>query len=206
MNAKHAKNCEELRSRFEGKEAILVEQGALRVQVSNIEAQGFGISADVEEIPTPGLGVGRFHRPGAPNKPMRRRRFRAGYLTRFSAESWEMGYGGWTLYFAPRVVQAVIDFAARLPKDADTYEAYKQVSGLAFELTAHEPTQQVFPDVVEPRTGRFRRSDLPAVVVEVSSDWVSCPFCDKRFKLYDARRWDGEMHVTCGQRIIINVA
>src|ERR1035438_6113927 len=46
---------------FEGREAIYIEKGVVRVRVSNIRAtMPQVIEADVEEIPTPGLGVGRF--------------------------------------------------------------------------------------------------------------------------------------------------
>jgi len=129
MDSKDASNCEVLRARFEGREAIYVEKGALRVRVSNIHnvqyAQGSSIAADVEEIPTPGLGVGLFppHRPG-------RNPFRwtiAGDPTSYSDQDWSMGYGGWCLYFAPETIQAVIDFAARRSNNADPYQDYREV-------------------------------------------------------------------------------
>lgn len=122
-------NCEVLRTRFEGREAIYVEKGALRVRVSNIhnvhEAQCSSIGADVEEILTPGLRVGLFppYRPG--RSPLRWTI--AGDPTSFSDQSWWMGYGGWCLEFAPEFFQAVIDFAARRPNSADPCEGYSEV-------------------------------------------------------------------------------
>ena len=92
---------QEVRAMFEGREAIYIEQGAVRVRISNIRGSASQaiISAEVEEIPTPGLGVGRFrHLPG--NKPLRWT-INAGYLTVFSDQLWTMGYGGWSLYFHP---------------------------------------------------------------------------------------------------------
>ncbi len=207
MNLRHARNCEELRTKFEGREAIYVEQGALRVRVSNIEARGgFRIRAEAEEIPTPGLGVGRFHSPVPRGPRPLRWKIGAGYLTSFSAHAWEMGYGGWSLYFAPGIVQAVVGFAARIPDNADANEAYRELCRLLRDLTAHEPSQFVFTDVVEQGSGEFRKSDSPAIVVKVSSGWIACPFCQMHFMLSDARRWEGETHITCGQKIIIKVS
>lgn len=129
MDSKDANNCEVLRARFEDREAIYVEKGALRVRVSNIhnvhERQGSHIGADVEEVPTPGLGVGLFppHRPG--RIPLRWTI--AGDPTAYSDQSWWMGYGGWILEFDPEIVQAVIDFAARRPNNADPCEGYSEV-------------------------------------------------------------------------------
>jgi hypothetical protein len=50
-------NCTCLRRRFEGREAIYIEQGALLVRVMRIEANTAAqtITADIEEIPTPGF-------------------------------------------------------------------------------------------------------------------------------------------------------
>lgn len=136
MDFKHASNCEELRTRFEGREAIYVEKGALRVRVNNIHnigAPGSSIGADVEEIPTLGLGVGLFppHRPGT--SPLRWDI--AGDPTSFSDQTWSMGYGGWCLYFAPEIVQAVIDFAARRCNDADPCGKYKELCHLLINRT-----------------------------------------------------------------------
>jgi hypothetical protein len=80
--------------KFEGKEAIYIEKGALRVRVSDIRESGpASISANVEEIPTPGLGV------GALNNSQRSRSIRweigACYLTVCSNHVWP--YGIWRL-------------------------------------------------------------------------------------------------------------
>ena len=50
----------ELRARFEGREAIYVEKGALRVRISNIGWDGakLCITARVEEIATAGFPKG----------------------------------------------------------------------------------------------------------------------------------------------------
>jgi hypothetical protein len=72
MHPKHANNCRELQARFEGKEAIYAGYGVLRVRVHDIRARaGFSVSAEIEEIPTQGLGVGvlRLYQHGL--EPMR---------------------------------------------------------------------------------------------------------------------------------------
>lgn len=205
VNSKHLSNCEELRTRFEGREAIYVECGALRVRVNNIHPRGgFRIRADAEEIPTPGLGVGMFHRPPPIGTNHLRFKIGAGYLTTFSQQSWKLGYGGWSLYFAPEIIQAVVGFAAQLPKNADPDESYRHMCRLPLDLGTHERDQLVFPDVVEPWTGAFRKNDSPAITVEVSSGWVTCPYCDMRFMLSYSQRWDGDRHITCGQRLFLN--
>jgi hypothetical protein len=136
MDSKDANNCEVLRDRFEGREAIYVEKGALRVRVSNIHnigADGSSIGADVEEIPTPGLGVGLFplHRPG--RNPSRWTI--AGDPTSYSDQDWSMGYGGWSLYFSPETVQAVIDFAAQRSDNADPCEGYSEICRMLNDRT-----------------------------------------------------------------------
>ena len=54
---------EQLRARFEGREAIYVEKGALRMRVSDIrgDTSQLHISAEVEEIPTGAFPAGVFY-------------------------------------------------------------------------------------------------------------------------------------------------
>jgi hypothetical protein len=204
MNTKHASNCEELRSRFEGREAIYVEKGLLRVRVTDIHARGgFRIGADAEEIPTPGLGTGMFHQRRLSGASPVRWRFRAGYLTTFSAQSWQMGYGGWSLYFSPVIVQSIVEFAAQLAVNADPEKANRELGLLLRNADAHEPSQPVFPNAVVPGSGEFRGSDSPPIAVQVKSGWILCPCCDMRFSVSDPGRWNGKEHATCGQRLII---
>ena len=126
-------------------------------------------------------------------------------MTTFSAQSWKSGYGGWSLYFAPEIVQAVVSFAAGLPAaGADPDQACREICGLLRGIESREPEQLVFPDAVEKGSSEFRRSDALPVAVLVLSGWIDCPCCDMRFKVSDPRRWDGEQHTTCGQRIILS--
>lgn len=63
MDLTYSRNCEVLRARFEGREAIYVEKDALRVRVTNIRFLGQSVGADVEEIMTrPGEEASRCRR------------------------------------------------------------------------------------------------------------------------------------------------
>lgn len=129
MDSQHARNCELLRDRFEGREAIYVEKGALRVRVTNIRSMGRTVGADVEEIITPGLGVGLFARRHPPvTSPLRWDI--EGNSAAFSDQRWWMGYGGWVLHFDPEILQAVMGFAAQRSNDADPCEGYSEVCSL----------------------------------------------------------------------------
>ena len=119
---------QEVRALFEGRDAIYLEKGAVRVRVSNIcgSASKKIIGADVEEIPAPGLGVGIFATQRSGAKP-RRWRIGAGHLTTFSDQCWEMGYGGWSLYFHPKAVEGVMELAARFPANLDSGGRYNMI-------------------------------------------------------------------------------
>ena len=60
-----AATVEKLRASFEGREAIYLEKGAIRVRVSNLRSADLGtLLADIEEIPTAGFPI--WIRGGAP--------------------------------------------------------------------------------------------------------------------------------------------
>ena len=109
MKAQYAANCEFIRENFEGREAIYIEHGAARVRVTNIRvnAEELYLEAQVEVIPTPGLS---YRIPGSPNT--QKWGIGSGYLSIFSVNSWHVGYGMWSLWFEPRLVQDVVDLAA----------------------------------------------------------------------------------------------
>ena len=88
--------AEQLRRLFEGREAIYVEYGALRVKVAGIRAAiaQRSISAEVEEIPTPGLPVGALYESSMWGPRPMRWSIEGGYLAEFSDNRWRMGYGG----------------------------------------------------------------------------------------------------------------
>ena len=140
-----------LRANFEGKEAIYIEKGALLVRVRDIRSSGLRptVAAQIDELPA--FRVGGFdgaRRNG--NRPLRWT-IRAGYLTEFSDHCWTMGYGGWSLYFDPRLVQAILELASRFPADTDTFDRYhKIIRFLQQDQTVVQAKWQVvFPAVAE---------------------------------------------------------
>ena len=136
----------QLRGLFEGREAIYIEYGALRVKVSKIKvntAQLFA-SAQVEEIPTAGFPVGLFSEtPRRGRKPLRWK-IKGGYLTEFSEYSWRMGYGGWSLFFAPKILDGVLSLARQFPDNLDARERYRDVVRYLQAHGAYQPVQRLF--------------------------------------------------------------
>lgn len=139
---------ERLRVPFEGREAIYVEMGALRVRVTDIHGnvtQQY-VSAEVEEIPTTGLPVGQFHSIKQHEPSSLRWSIGAGYLTAFSDNTWKMGYGGWSLFFAPSIVEGIRSLALQFPDNLDPFQRYKSVLDYLTDHQAHEPTQKLFEE------------------------------------------------------------
>ena len=150
MNTGDAERCQRIRAKFEGRQAIYVEKGALRVKITNIRWRPDQqvVSAEVEEIPTLGLGVGLFREW----KPGRREPFRwsisGGSLTEFSDIRWAMGYGGWTLLFQPAIIDGTLDLALRFSDKSDPWERYNQLADylIAAEKGFHEQSERVFTE------------------------------------------------------------
>lgn len=121
------KRFERLRHVLEGREAIYLEKGVLRVHVENIRLQARlrVIEADLEEIPTPGLEKIRFHAQfrGEP-RPLRWS-IAACHLTTFSSTSLDTGYGVWSLFFAREVVVPLIDLASTWTPEMGTLDRYE---------------------------------------------------------------------------------
>jgi hypothetical protein len=127
-----------IRTYFEGKEAIYIEKGALRVRVSNIRFRDGGpayragdyIEAHIEEIPTPGLPVNLpgFDRRAGP-RPLR---WKIGTNIRvhpgFSPSYWSgPAYTGWSMHFWPKLIEGVVGLASGFPQDQTPYRGYRQV-------------------------------------------------------------------------------
>jgi hypothetical protein len=146
-------NCEKLRNAFEGREAIYIEKGVLRVRVVNIRCNVAvrRIDAEVEEILTPGLERSLFHSRQRNDPSPLRWKLGAGYLTSFSEHTWTMGYGGWSIYFAPEVVSGLVIIASNWPTELDAFERYNQAIRFLMDRNAYEQYQRVFPDsIAEP--------------------------------------------------------
>jgi len=135
---------EEVRARFEGRQAIHLEQGAARVWVSDIRRNSArcSISAEVTEIPTAGFPVGVFHEARMYDPSLRRWSIGCGYLAAFSEHRWDMGYGGWSLFFAPWIVDGIVELAQQFPPDLQPYQRYQEVLKYLQEHKAYEQTQQ----------------------------------------------------------------
>jgi hypothetical protein len=140
---------EQLRARFEGREAIYVEKGALRVRVSDIrgDTAQLYVSAEVEEVPTPGFPAGAFHEIQRREPSPLRWSIGGGYLTTFSDHTWYAGYGGWSLFFAPTIVAGILGLVLRFPDNLDPFQRYREVLNYLREHEAYdEPPQRVFPE------------------------------------------------------------
>lgn len=157
MTTKDSLNCEKLRAAFEGREALYIEQGVLRVRVTNIrcDVAAHQINAEVEEIITPGLEQGLIHDRVDQSSPIRWK-ISAGFLTSFSADSWEMGYGGWSLDFAPEIISRLMTLAAGWPAELSAYERYCQAMDILNHRHGHAPSLKVFSDERQTSDGRAR--------------------------------------------------
>lgn len=153
-----------LQANFAGREAIYVEKGALLVRVSDIRSSRLRptVAAQVEEIPAPGLGVGGFAgaRLRYHTRPLRWT-IRAGYLTEFTDYCWTTGYGSWSIYFDPKLVQAVLELAAHFPDTQDTMERYREIV-LLLQQDRPLPAQWqlVFPADWRSRSRRGRAAPM----------------------------------------------
>src|SRR5215470_1839772 len=146
MASQESVRCEKLRDSFEGREAIYVEKGALRVRVSHIRCNvgARRIDATVVEVPTPGLAGGLFHGPRR-NEPLRWK-IGAGFLTTFSDHTWQAGYGAWSLFFAPEIVADLANLAANWPIELDAWDRYDRAHRFLMDRDAYAPSERVFPD------------------------------------------------------------
>ena len=113
-------NCERLRRSLENRQAIFLEHQVLHVRVCEIRTDPVNrvIEARLDPLPTSGMmGAGKF-RHGKPGT------IGAGYLTSFSDDVWMAGYGGWILYFSPRIVRALIELATSWSAELTAQERY----------------------------------------------------------------------------------
>lgn len=148
MTSQESVNCRKLRDAFEDREAIYVEKGVLRVRVQNIrcDVHARRIDAEVEEIPTRGLENTLLHgrRPNE-SSPLRWD-IAAGYLTTFSDTTWEMGYGGWSLFFAPEIVSGLLDLASAWPPELDAADRYDDALRFLEDRPVRDRSVRVFSD------------------------------------------------------------
>jgi hypothetical protein len=146
MPSSNEKKVEQLRSLFEGREAIYVEKGALRARVRNIRMGHDGIMADVEEIPTAGLPVGALYAIQRREPSPLRWTIGVGFISTssFSDHNWHMGYGGWSIFFAPKIIESIVTLALQFPESLNPGERYDQVIASLKDHKAYERTQRLF--------------------------------------------------------------
>jgi hypothetical protein len=66
-----------------------------------------------------------------------------------------MGYGGWQLYFEPKLINQVLQLATSFPTEVDTFERYNRISWFIQEqsLSTFPPNmQRVFPPISKDRS------------------------------------------------------
>ena len=128
-DAGHAATVEKVRASFEGREAIYLEKGAIRVRVSNIRSADLGtILADIEEIPTAGFPI--WIRGGSPRPRSHPLKWTIGtsLIKHFSADSWSSPpYVGWTLYFSPKLIEAIVEVVSRFPENHPPHLGYGEI-------------------------------------------------------------------------------
>jgi hypothetical protein len=128
-DAGHAATVEKVRASFEGREAIYLEKGAIRVRVSNIRSADLGtILADIEEIPTAGFPI--WIRGGGPRPRSHPLRWTIGtsLIRHFSADSWSSPpYVGWTLYFSPKLIEEILALVSRFPENHLPHLGYGEI-------------------------------------------------------------------------------
>lgn len=137
-----------LRANFEGREAIYIEKGALRVRVLNIwvDLSIPAAGAEVEEIPTRGFERSLFHEHADGPAPLRWS-ISGGLLTAFNERVWVMGYGGWSLNFAPHFIEGVLALAASWPDSLDPGDRYDALGDWLFKNNPYGgPTKRAFDD------------------------------------------------------------
>jgi hypothetical protein len=150
MSLPNETKVEQVRGLFEGREVIYVEKGALRVKVSDVrgDVARLFISAEVEEIPTAGFPTGAFYEIQRLEPSPLRWSIEGGYLTTFSDHTWHMGYGGWSLFFAPRIVDGILSLALRFQDNLDPFQRYREVLNYLMDHEAYdEPTQRLFAEM-----------------------------------------------------------
>jgi hypothetical protein len=49
----------------------------------------------------------------------------------------------------------------------------------------------------------FRELSDAVEITPDAKDWALCPNCGRRFALYSKDSWNGDRHLTCGKRLII---
>ena len=133
---------------FDGREAIYIEKGALRVRVEDVrvDIEPRMFHATVREIPTRGFERTSFHRTVPRPSPLQWT-IGAGALVAVSQNTLHVGYGGWSLFFAPEVVLGVVELASSWDVTVPEHERYHRVIEWLGAHGAYEKTGSPFEPV-----------------------------------------------------------
>ena len=96
----------------------------MRVRVSNIgwDVGKLNITARVEEISTAGFPVGVFYEPERDESNPLSWTIGAGHLTTLSKHTWNMGNGGWCIFFSPEIPDGVVRLAREFPEELRPFQ------------------------------------------------------------------------------------
>ena len=201
MSARQISIFERIRDLFEGRQAVLSEKGLLRVRVISVLPRHRRFHLRVEEIPTEGLGTGRFELcKGRPEQLFQARLGGSCEVNpSFSPDHWSCC--GTVLYFAPETVISVVQAAALAQaKGLDARERFYAVrESMRFPRQESFKPEFIFPNHEEERV---LIRDSPPAPAALRGEWISCPRCGRRFKPSHSSVWNGERH-SCGQRLLI---
>ena len=134
------------RTLFEGREAIYIEKGSLRVKVRNIRVDSSEpyARAEIEEIPTVGFPTGAICGLKS-GEDLLRSSIGSSEGTHFSEHTWHAGYPtAFVLYFSPAIVEGLVNLASHFPDSLDPYQCYREVQRYLQDYQAQESTEDLF--------------------------------------------------------------
>ena len=115
---------------FEGREAIYQEKGFLRVRVLNLRHKvgKREIEFEVEEVRTPGLGVGRFKSASKQSGGKLMRWDSFVFFDNMTTRHWGFEQSGANFKFDPDVITAIVDRSAALSKETNDSATYNDLN------------------------------------------------------------------------------
>jgi hypothetical protein len=137
---------EELRARLEGREGIYVEKGAVRVRVSNIgwDAGKLNITARLRRFRQLAFQSGCSMSPKGMSRNPLSWTIGAGHLTMFSKHTWNMGNGGWCIFFSAEIVDGCRRACSRISRGTSSLSRVPGGSKCLDDHNAHESAERVF--------------------------------------------------------------
>ena len=154
---------ERLRKEFEGREAIHVGQGALRVRVSGIRAWGKRVVAEAEEVPTKGLQNSFIHRAYGGNPGPLRWKIETALYVSSPEGTWPCVRRGEALLFDPAIVQGLTALAATWDDNLPALARYCEIGCF---LMKHEVTTKIDVTLLERMQASGPESQAMKAIVE----------------------------------------